>query len=209
MPNSAKWHSSKTQVLCGFEPNSAIFPSSALGQLCASRWQLALSVTAAAVPAPPKGEPSLASPLGGGGLALARTERASCRPHHPLPWLSPLRARAPRSLVSFWLTPTKVKTVGRCPTPCKLFEKSLSKNFTLASLGTPPLGLHCIYTMRNSGWLNSTTWPLPTQISATVPSSSAGISFISFMASMMHSVSPFFTWSPTSTKGRASGLGAE
>ena len=109
----------------------------------------------------------------------------------------------------FRLTPTKVKVVGRCPTPCKLFEKSLSKNFTLASLGTPPLGLHCIYTMRNSGWLNSTTWPLPTQISATVPSSSAGISFISFMASMMHSVSPFFTWSPTSTKGRASGLGAE
>ena len=84
--------------------------------------------------AAPKGEPSLASPFGGrwcpvgtvqrltepageSGLALARTERASCRPHHPLPWLSPLRARPPRSLVSFWLTPTKVKTVGRCPTP--------------------------------------------------------------------------------------------
>ena len=32
-PNSATWHCSKTQVLCGFEPNSAIFPSSALGQL--------------------------------------------------------------------------------------------------------------------------------------------------------------------------------
>ena len=31
--NSATWHCSKTQVLCGFEPNSAIFPSSALGQL--------------------------------------------------------------------------------------------------------------------------------------------------------------------------------
>ena len=29
MPNSAKWHSSKTQVLCGFEPNSAIFLSQA------------------------------------------------------------------------------------------------------------------------------------------------------------------------------------
>ena len=79
-------------------------------------------------------KPSLASPLGGrwcpvgtvqrltepageSGLALARTERASCQPHRPLPWLSPLRARPPRSLVSFWLTPTKVKTVGRCPTP--------------------------------------------------------------------------------------------
>ena len=32
MPNSAKWHSSKTQVLCGFEPNSAISLSQALGQ---------------------------------------------------------------------------------------------------------------------------------------------------------------------------------
>ena len=31
--NSATWHCSKTQVLCGFEPNSAIFLSSALGQL--------------------------------------------------------------------------------------------------------------------------------------------------------------------------------
>ena len=36
-----------------------------------------------AVPALPKGEPSLASPFGGGGLALARTERTSCqRPPH-------------------------------------------------------------------------------------------------------------------------------
>ena len=68
--------------------------------------------------AAPKGEPSLASPFGGrwcpvgtvqrltepageSGLALARTERASCQPPHPLPWLSPLRARPPRSLVSF------------------------------------------------------------------------------------------------------------
>ena len=76
--------------------------------------------------AAPKGEPSLASPFGGrwcpvgtvqrltepageSGLALARTERASCQPHRPLPWLSPLRARAPRSLVSFWLTPIKGK----------------------------------------------------------------------------------------------------
>ena len=62
-----------------------------------------------AATAPPKGEPSLASPLGGGGLALARTERASCQPHRPLPWLSPLRARPPRSLVPFWLRAHKVK----------------------------------------------------------------------------------------------------
>ena len=83
---------------------------------------------------------------------------------------------------------------------CKLFEKSLTKNFYFCS--TAP------YTIRNSGWLYSTTWPLPKQISATVPSTSAGISFISFMASMMHRVSPFFTWSPTSTKGLLSGLAA-
>ena len=73
--NSATWHCSKTQVLCGFEPNSAIFPSSALGQLCASRWQLALSVTAAAVPAPPKGEPSLASPFGGRWCPVGTVQR--------------------------------------------------------------------------------------------------------------------------------------
>ena len=87
--------------------------------------------------AAPKGEPSLASPLGGGGLALARTERASCQPHRPLPWLSPLRARAPRSLILFWLTPIKVKAVRLRLTNRKLFEKSLSKNFHLASLGLP------------------------------------------------------------------------
>ena len=61
-------------------------------------------------------------------------EGASCQPHRPLPWLSPLRARPPRSLVSFWLPPTKgkVKVVGRCPTPCKPFEKGLTENFMLA-----------------------------------------------------------------------------
>ena len=51
----------------------------------------------------------LGSPFGRAGTASAVTERASCQPHRPLPWLSPLRARPPRSLVSFWLTPTKVK----------------------------------------------------------------------------------------------------
>ena len=116
----------ETRIKPSFFGNCLIFLSSALGQLRASQWPLALSVTADAVPAPPKGEPSLASPLGGrwcpvgtvqrltepageSGLALARTERASCRPHHPLPWLSPLRARPPRSLVSFWLRAHKVK----------------------------------------------------------------------------------------------------
>ena len=43
------------------------------------------------------------------GTAAAVTERVSCQPHRPLPWLSPLRARAPRSLVPFWLRAHKVK----------------------------------------------------------------------------------------------------
>ncbi len=51
----------------------------------------------------------LGSPFGGAGTAAAVTERASCQPHRPLPWLSPLRARPPRSLVSLWLAPTKGK----------------------------------------------------------------------------------------------------
>ena len=88
-------------------------------ELCGTLASCPLSRLAAT--APPKGEPSLASPLGGGGLALARTERASCRPHHPLPWLSPLRARPPRSLVSFWLRAHKVK--GKV-------EAFLKKSFT-------------------------------------------------------------------------------
>ena len=64
------------------------------------------------------------SPKGGGETWLslreswhgaAVTERASCQPHRPLPWLSPWRARPPRSLILFWLPPTKVKAVGLCP----------------------------------------------------------------------------------------------
>ena len=95
----------------------------------------------------------------------------------------------------------------------RLFEKRRPKNFyALRVVFSPPrratwVQRHAGYTILNNGWLYSTTWPLPTQISAMVPSTSAGISFISFMASIMHRVSPFFTWSPTSTKGRASGEG--
>ena len=63
----------------------------------------------------------LGSPFGGAGTAAAVTERASCQPHRPLPWLSPLRARPPRSLVSFWLRAHKVK--GKV-------EAFLKKSFT-------------------------------------------------------------------------------
>ena len=122
----------------------------------------------------------------------------------PLPGLSAAQ-RAPRSLHFFHrLRRVKVKAARRCLALCKPLKR-LERNFSL-SLPHPSA---TPYTMRNRGWSNSTTWPLPTQISATVPSTSAGISFISFIASIMHRVSPFFTWSPTSTKGRASGLGAE
>ena len=55
--------------------------------------------------------------------------------------------------------------------------------------------------MRNSGWSYSTTCPLPTQISTISPSISLVISFISFIASMMQSVSPRCTVSPTATNG--------
>ena len=46
-------------------------------------------------------------------------------------------------------------------------------------------------------------------ISRTVPATSASISFISFIASMMHKTVPGLTFSPTLTYGGASGEGAE
>ena len=54
----------------GFLLNLSLFLSSALGQL-----GLALSVTAAAVPAPPRGEPSLASPFGGRWCPVGTVQR--------------------------------------------------------------------------------------------------------------------------------------
>ena len=61
--NSATWHCSKTQVLCGFEPNSAIFPSSALGQLGVGPLRHASGMTP-----PPKGEARLGFLQTPGGL---------------------------------------------------------------------------------------------------------------------------------------------
>ena len=81
----------------------------------------------------PKGEPSLASPFGGGALQR-RAERAPCG-HLP----GALRAgkggaKGPCFPSFFRLPPTKGKgkVVGRCPTPCKPFEKGLTENFMLA-----------------------------------------------------------------------------
>ncbi len=60
---------------------------------------------------------------------------------------------------------------------------------------------------RNSTSPYSTGWPLVTGISTTSASSSDSISFISFIASTMHSTWPCLTLSPTSTNGGASGPG--
>ena len=69
----------ETRIKPSFFGNCLISLFPALGQLRASRWPLALSVTADAVPAPPRGEPSLASPFGGGaplwGAERARRQR--------------------------------------------------------------------------------------------------------------------------------------
>lgn len=67
---------------------------------------------------------------------------------------------------------------------------------------------YSVYSMINSGSPYSTGVPFSTRISLITPDFSASISFISFMASMMHKVSPSLTLWPTSTKAGALGLGA-
>ena len=62
--------------------------------------------------------------------------------------------------------------------------------------------------MMKSGWPNSTGLPLSTSTLTTRPATSDSIWFIIFMASMMHSVSPSWTRSPTWTKGAAPGEAA-
>ena len=60
----------------------------------------------------------------------------------------------------------------------------------------------------NSTWPYSTGWAFSTRIDFTWPSTSALISFISFIASRMQSVCPATTMSPSSTYGAAPGSGA-
>ena len=60
----------------------------------------------------------------------------------------------------------------------------------------------------NSACPNSTTSAFLTKISTTLKSPSASISFISFIASTIHSALPLLTLWPISTKGSASGPGA-
>eukprot|EP00879_Flechtneria_rotunda_P006017 GHRR01006329.1.p1 GENE.GHRR01006329.1~~GHRR01006329.1.p1 ORF type:complete len:156 (-),score=46.38 GHRR01006329.1:610-1077(-) len=59
-----------------------------------------------------------------------------------------------------------------------------------------------------SGWPGATDWPFSTHTFTTSPPTSASISFISFIASMMHTVCPFFTRSPSFTNGGSPGAGA-
>ena len=61
--------------------------------------------------------------------------------------------------------------------------------------------------MMKRPWPYSTAWPFWTRISRTVPETSASISLSSFIASMMHKVSPGLIVWPTSTKALASGPG--
>jgi len=60
----------------------------------------------------------------------------------------------------------------------------------------------------NSGWPYSTAWPFSTRISLITPALSHSISLSSFMASMMQTVWPSLTVSPTFTNGAAPGDGA-
>ena len=87
---------------------------------------VALSVTAAAVPALPKGEPSLASPFGG-GAPVGGGEGSG----KPPSWCVTVREKrfAVSLAFSHALRAYKGKVVGLCPTTRKLFEKSLTKNF--------------------------------------------------------------------------------
>src|SRR3546814_2790841 len=58
----------------------------------------------------------------------------------------------------------------------------------------------------NSGWSNSTGWPLSHWIASTVPATSASIGLNIFIASMMPSVSPALTCWPTLTKAGVPGV---
>ena len=64
------------------------------------------------------------------------------------------------------------------------------------------------YFTRNRDWPNCTGVPFSTRISRMDPLTSALISFITFIASMMHTTVSSVTSCPTSTNGAESGEGA-
>src|SRR6478735_5567139 len=63
------------------------------------------------------------------------------------------------------------------------------------------------YSTTISGWSNSTGAPFTIRIDLTVPPLGAVIGFITFIASMISSVSPALTLSPTATNAAALGSG--
>src|SRR5690606_17483507 len=77
----------------------------------------------------------------------------------------------------------------------------------LATVGNQDLREHARQTMIMRGAPNSTGAASSTRMRFTVPACGAGIWFIVFMASMMRSVCPSVTVSPTFTKGGAPGSG--
>src|SRR5262249_61432018 len=82
------------------------------------------------------------------------------------------------------------------------------RNF--AAIGDQDLIKHFYFRgrMAKSGWPYSTGWPLVASRFTTSPQTSDSISFISFMASIMHSTWPACTTSPGFTKGGVLGRGA-
>jgi hypothetical protein len=74
----------------------------------------------------------------------------------------------------------------------------------LPAVGNKNLAEHA-QPITNMGCPYSTACPFSTWMALITPEMSASISFINFMASMMHKVSPALTACPTSTKGAASG----
>src|SRR5688500_16832182 len=61
--------------------------------------------------------------------------------------------------------------------------------------------------MITSGWSNSTGWASATMICLTTPPLGAVIGFITFIASMISSVSPALTGLPTAMNGSTPGSG--
>src|SRR5690606_40821947 len=67
--------------------------------------------------------------------------------------------------------------------------------------------LHRYQPITNSGWSNSTGWPLSHWIASTVPATSAAIGWNIFIASMMPSVSPALAVLPLLTAAGWDGAG--
>src|SRR6187455_958841 len=90
----------------------------------------------------------------------------------------------------------------------ELFARANDPHGDLAAIGDQDFFEHQPFLSLKSFCPNSTLLPFSTSTSRIVPEASLSISFISFIASMMHRAWPSFTLVPTSTKFFASGEGA-